>query len=554
MHRRFPLLASFAAWVLTSAAGAMAAAPAHIWSQRFGDAASQSARALAIDAFSAIVMTGEFSGVVDFGDGPLTSAGGTDIFLTRLGPNGTVQVSQRFGDASGQRAADVAIAGNGRTFLAGFFSGSVDFGGGALASAGSNDVFVACFDPGLTHLWSKRFGDGDGQYASSVAIDDAANLYLAGYFSGSINLGGGVLTALGFDDIFLSKFNADGTHLWSKRFGNSSAQEALDVAVDPFGNVLMVGQFLGTINFGGANLTSLGLDVFVAKFDPVGSHVWSKRFGSTLAQSAQSVATDALGNVYLTGTFKNAIDFGGGVLTSAGEDDAFLAKLDAAGNHLWSKRFGDAAAGQAAKSVTIGPSQRVSIGGFFRGSVDFGSGALISAGLEDGFIAQFTATGTSEWSARYGDAAAQSVEAVASDPLGDGLLAGKFAGQIDFGGGTLTSTGADDAFLTRLNAWPLTAASPAGLAAASMRAFPNPFNPSTTLEASIPRGGRATLTIHDAGGRRVATVFDGVLPAGATALRWSGTTDAGGRAPSGVYFARLEFPAGAMTRKLVLLK
>ena len=554
MHFRLAVLVAFVAPVFSPVADAGAAAPTHIWSQRFGDAASQSARALAIDALSNIVMTGEFSGAVDFGDGPLSSAGGTDVFLTRISPSGTVQLSRRFGDASNQRAADVTVGGDGRTFLAGFFSGSVDFGGGALASAGSNDVFVASFDPSLGHLWSKRFGDGDGQYASCVAVDDASNLYLGGYFSGSIDFGGGALVATGFDDVFLAKFNSNGVHLWSKRFGNSSAQEILDVAVDPPGNVLIAGQFLGTLNFGGANLTALGVDAFVAKFDPSGGHLWSKRFGSTLAQSAQAVATEAHGDVYLTGTFKNAVDFGGGALTSAGEDDVFLAKLDAAGNHLWSQRFGDAAAGQAAKSVTVDPSERVSIGGYFRGSVDFGAGVLASAGLEDGFVAQLTPAGVIEWSTRYGDAAAQSVEAVAADPFGDRLLAGKFASAIDFGGGSLTSTGADDAFLARLNAWPLTSASPRGLDAGSLRAFPNPFNPSTTLEASVPDGGRATLAVHDAGGRRVATVFDGVLPAGTTALRWSGVTDAGSRAPSGVYFARLEFPGGTMTRKLVLLK
>jgi len=554
MHHRLPVVTALVALMVSPAADTMAAAPTHIWSQRFGDAASQSARAVAIDTFSNIVMTGEFSGTINFGDGPLTSAGGNDVFLTKLGPGGGVQLSRRFGDASSQRAADVAVDFGGGACLTGYFSGSVDFGGGALASAGSNDVFVARFDPSLVHLWSKRFGDGNGQYASGVAIDDASNLYVGGYFAGSIDFGGSVLLAAGFDDVFLVKFNSNGGHLWSKQFGNSSAQEALDVAVDPSGNVFIVGQFLGSINFGGANLTSLGVDVFVAKFNPAGSHLWSKSFGSTLAQSAQAVATDGLGNVYLTGTFKNAIDFGGGVLTSAGEDDVFLAKLDAAGAHLWSKRFGNVAAGQAAKSVTVDPTERVTIGGYFRGSVDFGAGALTSAGLEDGFVAQFTPAGVSEWSTRYGDAAAQFVEAVAADPFGDRLLAGNFVGAVDFGGGSLSSAGDDDAFLTRLNAWPLTSVSPGGLDAASMRAFPNPFNPSTTLEASIPYGGHVTLTVHDAGGRRVATVFDGVLPAGATTLRWSGATDAGGRATSGVYFARLEFPGGAMTRKLVLLK
>jgi FlgD Ig-like domain len=552
MHHRFTVLCALVASMLPPVA-ATAAPPSHIWSQGYGDAASQSARALAIDALGNIVVTGEFSGVIDFGDAPLTSAGGTDIFLTRHRPNGNVHLSRSFGDASGQRAADAAVAPDGSTFLTGSFSGSIDFGGDALASAGSNDVFVAGFDSNLVHVWSKRFGDGDGQYPSGIALDGASGLYVGGYFSGSIDFGGGPLLASGFDDVFLVKFNSTGLHLWSKRFGNSSAQEALDVAVDPAGNVLIVGQFLGSINFGGANLTSLGVDVFVAKLDPGGAHLWSKRFGSTLSQSAQAVATDADGNVYLAGTFKNAIDFGGGPLTSAGEDDVFLAKLDAAGNHLWSKRFGDASAGQAAKSIAVDPTQRVSIGGYFRGSADFGQGALTSAGLEDGFVAQFTAAGDGEWSARYGDGATQSVEAVVAD-VGDRLLAGKFAGAIDFGGGALTSAGADDAFLTRLNAWTPTSASPTRSGAASIRAFPNPFNPSTTLEASIPQGGHVTVSIHDARGRRVAMVFDGVLPAGATALHWEGMTDSGASATSGVYFACLEFPSGTISRKLVLLK
>jgi hypothetical protein len=547
-------VAAITAWILLPAAG-RAAAPTHVFSQRFGDAASQSARALAVDLYGAIVMAGEFSGTVDFGDGPLTSAGDNDIFLARFDPDGSVQISRRFGDASGpQRAQAVAVDAGGAVILAGFFSSSVDFGGGALTSLGSNDVFIARFDPSLAHEWSRRFGDGDGQYASGVAVDDASNVYVTGYFSGTMDFGGGPLIAAGFDDVFLAKFTGAGGHLWSKRFGGTSSQQAFGVAVDPSGNVIIVGHFLGNIDFGGANLVGVHLDAFAAKFDPTGLHLWSKRFGSTLAQSVQAVTTDEAGNVYLAGTFSTSIDFGGGVLTSAGADDAFLAKLNPAGNHLWSKRFGDAAASQVVTTVAVDPTERVTIGGHFAGTADFGAGVLSSAGLEDLFVAQFQGGGTIEWSARYGDGAAQFVEALVADPLGDRVLAGNFAGAVDFGGGSLASEGAEDAFLARLDSWTLTSAPAPGIGSASLRAFPNPFNPATTLEASLPRSGPVTVAVHDAAGRRVALLYEGTLPAGTTALRWSGETGPGRPAPSGVYFARFEFPGGTIARKLVLLK
>ena len=362
----------------------------HLWSKRFGDGSNQHAKAAAVDASGNVIVAGDFWGTVDFGGGALTDAGDEDIFVAKFGPDGAHLWSKRFGDVDAQYAQSVAIDALGNVIVAGDFWGSVDFGGGALTYAGNGDIFVAKFGSDGAHLWSKRFGDGDyPQYAQSVAIDASGNVIVAGYFSGTIDFGGGALTSAGYSDIFVAKFGSDGGHLWSKRFGDGASQYAFAVAVDASENVIVTGYFYDAVDFGGGALTSAGLkDIFVAKFDPDGAHLWSKRFGDGSDQEPTAVAVDASGNAIVTGDFWGSVDFGGGALTCAGADDIFVAKFGSDGAHLWSKRFGDGNA-QHANAVAVDASGSVIVTGDFNATVDFGGGALTSAGGSDIFVAKF---------------------------------------------------------------------------------------------------------------------------------------------------------------------
>jgi hypothetical protein len=83
---------------------------------------------------------------------------------------------------------------------------------------------------------------------------------------------------------------------------------------------------------------------------------------------------------------------------------------------------------------------------------------------------------------------------------------------------------------------------------------PNPFNPSTRIDFSLPDGGRTVLRIYDARGREVRTLLSGVLPAGDHSLTWDGTDDAGRELASGTYFYQLEADGRLQTRKSLLLK
>jgi hypothetical protein len=208
-----------------------------------------------------------------------------------------------------------------------------------------------------------------------------------------VNFGGGPLISAGGNDVFVVKLDASGGYLWSKSFGDADQQDATAVAVDSAGDVLVTGEFFGTVNFGGGPLTSAGdYDLFLVKFDASGGHVWSKRFGDDDDQGgAPSVIVDASGNVLVAGTFHGTLDFGGSPIASIGGQDAYLAKLDASGDYLWSKRFGNAMDEQVATSVVVDASGDVLLAGYFGGILDFGDGtSLMSAGGYDLYVAKFS--------------------------------------------------------------------------------------------------------------------------------------------------------------------
>jgi hypothetical protein len=441
----FSLLFCLFAFPLTAGAQSLN----HAWSDRFGEASEQFARSITADGSGNVIVTGDFWGTVDFGGGGLTSAGGRDIFVAKFDAAGTHLWSKRFGDVNSQDAYGIATDGLGNVVVTGYFMGTVDFGGGVLTSTGGDDVFVAKFDAAGTHLWSKRFGDAGTQWARSITTDGSGNVIVTGEFGGTVDFGGGGLTSAGSLDIFVVKFDAAGAHLWSKRFGDANDQSAYAITADGSGNVVVTGFFWGTVDFGGGVLTGAGgRDIFVAQFDAAGVHLWSKRFGDASDQYAFGITADGSGNIIVTGDFYGTMDFGGGGLTSAGGRDIFVAQFDAGGTHLWSKRFGDASH-QYAFGITADGSGNVIVTGQFLGALDFGGGALTCAGVDDIYVARFDATGNHLWSKRFGDASYQYARSITTDGSGNVIVTGYFYGAVDFGGGLLTSAGGQDIFVAK---------------------------------------------------------------------------------------------------------
>ncbi len=406
------------------------------------------------------VAAGLFAGSTVIGGVPVATTGPNDqdFFVARIDDNGHAVWAKRFGDATSQGGPElsdprdgrhgVAVAPDGRVIVAGGFRGTVDFGGGPLVSPnGASDVFVVAFDASGNHLWSKSFGGagGDGR-ARSVAVGADGRVLVGGGFTGTIDFGGGALSQPGVtgdeDGLFLVELDASGSHLWSKRVGNATAQTwANDVAFDAAGNVLVTGLFGGTVDLGSGPLVASGSrDVLVAKLSPSGAALWSRRFGDANdlhGDRGAAIAANAAGDVYVAGTIDGPVDFGGGPVGGADPPAGFLLKLDDAGNHLDSKAFG-------AGSTFFGTDVRVDGLGraYFLGwgsgnGLDFGGGPVsvsTSGGLQ-AFVAGYCPSGGHLWSHAYGaDNGNVFAQGLGVDGVGNVLYTGWFTGLLDLGG------------------------------------------------------------------------------------------------------------------------
>ncbi|MBW2737020.1 MAG: SBBP repeat-containing protein, partial [Deltaproteobacteria bacterium] len=384
---------------------------------------------------------------VDFGGGLQTNAGVYDVFVVCYDASGEHRWSKSLGGAQAEMCGGLGVSAAGAVFVTGYFSGTVDFGGGPLTSAGL-DIFLAGFDAAGVPLWSKRFGDWDQDFGKGVAIDDSGSVYLTGQlWSSGVDFGGGVLPRSTGPDAFIAAFSPTGGHLWSKRLADTSHSESNDIAIGPSGNVFVTGAFYETIDPGGGSLTSTGeADVFVASFDAKGLHRWSSAFGGVDIESSARIAVGD--NVFVTGMFRGTMNSDVGSLVSAGIDDMFVAGLGPGGAQRWVRRCGGASQ-DFSYDIAVGPEGHVFMTGGFQGTADcFGGGDLVSAGSADIVVASVDADGGLRWSKRYGGSSYDSGGGISLTAEGDILLSGVLTPVVDFGNWQIS--GDEDAFLIHL--------------------------------------------------------------------------------------------------------
>jgi len=421
------------------------------WAQRYGDGSIQAGLDIAVDPLGDVVVVGHFKGTIDLGGGTLTSAGGSDFFVVKLDASGNHLWSKRFGSAGSEdNAASLAVSPAGEVVLFGNLAGTLDFGGGPLTSAGQTDLFVARLDAEGNHLWSQRFGDPDHQFAGDVAIDAAGAVVLTSAFRGSVDLGGGALVSSGEYDVLVAKLDPAGNHLWSHRYGDASHQRGLAVTTGAAGEVLFAGTMRGTMDLGGSLLqaSSPNGDAFVVKLDAAGVHVWSQLL-YPFSLEARAIALDAQENVLVTGT-GSIFDMGqpSAPLPPGYGVEFFVAKLDPAGAPVWTQDS-PAPWNQEPTDIAADGSGSVLVTGYFGTKIDLGGGTLPSFQMQDMFLGELDGAGAHVFSRSVSGPMDQAAQAMALDPSGGVWVTGRMESTVDFGGLTLTSAGESDVFIAR---------------------------------------------------------------------------------------------------------
>ena len=106
--------------------------------------------------------------------------------------------------------------------------------------------------------YAVTFGGSSGDFPSNVVVDSLGNAYITGDFRNTVNFGGGNITSAGDNDIFVAKLDSTGSVVWVKTYGDSSFDRGIDIAIDSSDNIYITGYFIGTVNFGSGNLTAAG--------------------------------------------------------------------------------------------------------------------------------------------------------------------------------------------------------------------------------------------------------------------------------------------------------
>lgn len=305
-----------------------------LWAKSAGGTFSDQATSVSTDTSGNVLVTGYFfSPSIAFGSDTLNNPSGPDMFVVKYDANGNVLWAK---SANGGEAHAVTTDASCNIYVAGWFvADSFIVGSDTLNYAGTDDMFIVKYNTNGNALWAKSAGSTSYDHAHSLSADTIGNIYVTGVFqSDSIVFGSDTLFNPDISgntaDIFIVKYNSNGNVLWAKSAGGNDFDEAYSVTAEVSGNIYVAGWFASSaIVFGSDTLINGGSrNIFIVKYDGSGNCVWAKNEGGGTNDIANSVITDASGNIYVTGYFgSSSITFGSTTLNNAGFFDMFIAKL-----------------------------------------------------------------------------------------------------------------------------------------------------------------------------------------------------------------------------------
>lgn len=379
-----------------------------LWANSIGGNSFDIGIGVSTDPIGNVYLTGNFdSPTITIGTTTLTSEGNYDIFIVKYAPDGNVLWAQSAGGVNYDYATDLSTDAAGNVYLTGHYrSPSYTFGTTTLTNASSSgtvaDIFIAKYDANGNFQWAKSHGGSSFDFGQSICNDANGNVYLTGsFFSSAITFGTTTLTTPG---VFVTKYASDGTVMWAKSPGGSSANS---ICTDINGNIFVTGEFQSaSMTFGTTvlnNTISSGSsnDIFILKYASNGSALWAKSAGGNKNDFCYSISIDASGNAYITGIFESAtINFGTAALTNANNSgttyDIYLVKYSTNGDVLWANAAGGASDdfGQGVSADTNG---NIFMTGYYQSnSLLFGANSITNAGDNDIFIVKFNGIDTGE--------------------------------------------------------------------------------------------------------------------------------------------------------------
>lgn len=376
-------------------------------------------------------------------------------------------------NAFGQ-VASVTSDDNGNIYTLGTYHDTVDFDPGPskylLKSEGGTSIFLQKCDANGNFIYAKQITSIKDNYASKILYKDGF-LYVIGEYSSTAQFFNSIpKTGVGKRNGFLLKMDVAANILWIKTFeGNINEYVNIeDVYIDKNDYIYLCGDFSGSLDLDpGTSISTVNSngdnDAFVLKLTSVGDFLWGKSYGGAGTDYADRLIIDAIGNIYIGGSFEGTVDFNPGAainnFLSNGVYDIYILKLSTNGNYNWCKTFGGSAY-ENFKQLGIDKNNNLIISGSFQSSnIDFdpGAGVVIKNcnGGTDAFLMQLNSAGNFQWLKTIGGIGYDAITDFTLDSLGKFYITGYFSDIVDMDPGNgvkkITSNGNSDIMFIKLD-------------------------------------------------------------------------------------------------------
>lgn len=384
------------------------------------------------------------------------------LFITCLSLNAQTNWLMKAGSGGNDEALAIATNSQGDIFTTGYFIQPALFGTTTLIPSGSGDVFIAKQNSAGIYQWAVKAGGTGSDRGLGICTDADGNIYITGFYSGTAQFGSFTLNSnAASQDVYVAKLNPTGVFEWAVSYGGNDIDLPSGIAIDAQANLIVTGQFKGAGVFGNNQFNSVinpltneaSYDIFILKINSTGNLQWAKHGQAKNDDRGLQAATDAAGNIYLTGQYSDTLKLTN-IYPNVAYNVCYLMKLSPAGQEVWFKRL------QASLTAVTGlvcKNDNLYLTGDFLGQLVLTGPPAInlsSTFARKIFIAKYTTAGAPVWAQADGSANPLAARAIAVDDNGNAYVTGNFKCAMTeysdlYGVGVFNSVGFRDIFVVK---------------------------------------------------------------------------------------------------------